>query len=204
MKRSLLGVFATWLFLVPAGHAGKVTISKGGRMIEGIVISRPEALSGKAVVTIRRDLDNRIYQFDLDEIAMIESATEETQILKQAAVIREATSEQSKAVRRFTAGMELRVENAQGDWVLVIPEAEGLKENTGWLPRSVLTRKLDLEAMRKEAAAEAPAETAGEESTTIESPVPEAEPRPEPGAPEPESMEGSSPEPESSGSETTD
>lgn len=206
MKIPLLGILGSLLLLVPIGHTGKVTLKKDNRLIEGMVISRPETLTGKAVVTIRGDLDNKVYQFDLDEVAMIESATQGIQILNKATIVREGTSENAKVVRRFTAGMEFLVDRRQGDWVRVIPRAEGLKKDTGWIPVSALTTKLDLEAMREEGGAEALADIIDEGPISIESLVPkpeptetpEAEPQPEPPTPEPESLKGSAPEPESS------
>lgn len=156
MKVFGLAFIGLCLLVTPAVYGARVTVKGMGRPYEGVVISRPEALTGKAVVTINLTEELRLFQFDLDQLARIESATESIQLLKEPALIREGTSEESRAVRRFTAGMELRVERIEGDWAYVIPEADGLVADQGWVSASALTRMLDVEKMPAEQAGRVP------------------------------------------------
>jgi hypothetical protein len=205
--------------LASVGHAGKVSLENSVRVFEGTVISRPEALTGKPVVTIAQP-DYRVFQFSLDEVAVIESATEGIEILKETAVVQAGTDESAPPVRRFTAGMEFLVQRKEGDWAFVVPMADGLRTDQGWLPASTLTSRLDLEALRAEAAKEAapvPEEATGEisppaEGSEAKPETPEgseAKPEvegseaqgPEDGGAEPEPAEGSEAKPEEEGSE---
>jgi hypothetical protein len=189
VKVSWFGILGSLLLLVPAADAAKVTL-KSGRVMDGIVISRPEAVTGRAVITVHRLEGNRVFQFDLNkEVAMIESGTEAKWILKETATVRDGTSEKAPVIRRFTPGMEFRLESLDGKWAYVVPEAEGLVKDQGWMPASALTRKLDLEALPPEEKAvegliKAP-KTPDKQAVPPEGSVPKVEPPPEGSASEP-------------------
>lgn len=160
MKAVWSAMFGLVLLAIPPADAGTVTLKEGGRVLTGTLISRPETLTGNAVVTISRPSEFRVFQFDLDQIASIQSATEAIRIFKEATIIRDGTGEDAAVVRRFTAGMEVRVDRQEGDWAYVIPEAEGLVKDQGWVPASALVAELDVGKYLEEKAKEPPVEAA--------------------------------------------
>jgi hypothetical protein len=150
VKRLTALTFASILLVAPPVFAGTVTLKEGGRRLFGVIISRPDSATGKAVVTVSSLSDTQVYQFDIEEVAQIESATGGVRILKAPAAVRAATSAQADVVRRFTEGMEFKIGETSDGWVSVTPAAAGLAQDKGWLPAHLLVQKMQVEAPPRE------------------------------------------------------
>jgi len=168
----LLSVAVLALFPVQA-DGGVITLRQGGGTLQGTLISRPDSATGRPVVTVVRPDGGQVFQFDIADVAVIQSGTGDLRILKQAAAVMDGTGESPKVVRRFTEGMEFRAGERSGSWMSVTPAAEGLAADKGWLPADLLVRRLDLPEPPKEEATEPSGhETAPGGETAPQSPLP--------------------------------
>jgi hypothetical protein len=144
VKRLSWIALAAILFAGTPALAGSITLKEGGRRLFGTIISRPDSSTGTAVVTVSSLSDMQVYQFGINEVARIESATGEVRILKAPAAVRAGTSEDAEIIRRFTEGMEFQTGETSGGWVSVTPAAQGLAQDKGWLPANLLVRRLEI------------------------------------------------------------
>ncbi|HQH71965.1 MAG TPA: SH3 domain-containing protein [bacterium] len=106
---------------------------------EGRVIVRESA--GRVVVTVVTK-DNRLFQFYARDVKSV-SATEPV-LVGQKTFLREQPDEQAAPVAELVPGLEVKVlENKQdSSWI----KAAAWTGAEGWLPREVLTRRVEFDA----------------------------------------------------------
>jgi hypothetical protein len=148
VKQSVLYSMAFLFWIGCVADAAEVEL-KNGKTLSGFVISRPEMIGNRYVLTIRQEGSFRVHQFYPERIARIKSATDTVQFLKVEAPIRKTPNAEGEIVRRFTPGLEVKVGAAEGDWVEVVPTAPALADEKGWLPKDQIASEIDFSTLLK-------------------------------------------------------
>jgi hypothetical protein len=138
-----------WVLVCCMADGAEVEL-KNGKTLSGFVISRPETIGNRYVLTIRKEGSFRAHQFYPERIARIKSATETVSFLRVAAPIRKAPDADAEIVRKFTPGLEVTVGAVRGDWIEVTPTAPALAGDKGWLRQDQTASEIDFSALLKQ------------------------------------------------------
>lgn len=145
MRRITLFSLISGLTVCCLGSAAEVELTNG-KTVSGIVISRPEMIGNGYVLTVRMKDSYKVYQFHPSRIVRIKSATDSVQILTMEAAIRKTPDAEGEIVRKFTPGLEVKVEKVEGDWAEVVPTAPALAEDKGWIRKDRIATEIDFSA----------------------------------------------------------
>lgn len=163
-------MWSVFLILAAFPIGGKAAVVETRHGIrEGRVIVRESA--GRVVVTVVTK-DNRLFQFYARDVKSVSAA--EPVLIGQKCFLREQPDEQAAPVAELVPGLEVKILENQKDPVWI--KAAAWTGAEGWIPRAVLTRRVEFD-IEGNAVSPAPAPATPEEAT------PTAAPPPQPAAP---------------------